>query len=165
MPGTSICVGWRRSIGPTRLQHSHYQSGPGYDGFAQRRRSGKSDHVLEYPAGVERPPVCRHDAGQLAGVADLQDLRSVGYEATVQLAGQLSFSATEHDSPFDDRQPLNPNSEINTAEPLLGVTAKVSGGYVLPYNIVARKLRASSRGSTGAASPVWGRHRPSNRLC
>ena len=49
----------------------------------------------------------------------------------------LSFSATKHDSPYDDRQPLNPNSEINTANQYWEYTAKASGGYVLPFNIVA----------------------------
>ncbi len=38
---------------------------------------------------------------------------------------------------FDDRQPLNPNSEINTAQEYWEYTTKVSGGYILPWEIVA----------------------------
>jgi hypothetical protein len=49
----------------------------------------------------------------------------------------LSFSVTRLNAPFDDRQPLNPNSEINTANEYWEYTGKVSGGYILPFDIVA----------------------------
>jgi hypothetical protein len=49
----------------------------------------------------------------------------------------LSLSFTRHDSLFDDRQSLNPNSEINSANRYWEYTTKVSGGYILPFDVVA----------------------------
>jgi hypothetical protein len=49
----------------------------------------------------------------------------------------MSFSMTRTNAPFSDRQALNPNSEINTAERFWEYTAKVSGGYILPFDVVA----------------------------
>ena len=62
----------------------------------------------------------------------------------------MSFSVTRLDSPFDDRQPLNPNSEINTANRYWEYTAKVSGGYILPFEIVASANYERRQGSPQA---------------
>jgi hypothetical protein len=66
---------------------------------------------------------------------------------TIEIAGtrrmaqrwqsNVSLSFTKTDAPFDDRQALNPNSEINTAQDYWEYTTKVSGGYILPFEIIA----------------------------
>ena len=48
-----------------------------------------------------------------------------------------SLSFTHHDAPFDDRQDLNPNTEINSGDNYWEYTAKMSGGYILPFDVVA----------------------------
>ncbi|MGE3844600.1 MAG: carboxypeptidase regulatory-like domain-containing protein [Vicinamibacterales bacterium] len=47
----------------------------------------------------------------------------------------VSFAATKHDVPFADLQPLNPNSEIFTANDFWEYTFKLSGAYRFPFDI------------------------------
>jgi hypothetical protein len=48
----------------------------------------------------------------------------------------VSFAISKLNAPFADLQPYNPNSEINTAQDLWEYTAKFSGAYTLPFDIL-----------------------------
>jgi hypothetical protein len=99
---------------------------------------GTSITYFEYPAALSG----RQFAGtMLVGWPGQQTFKTVEVAASRRMAqrwqSNVSMSWTRHDSPFDDRQALNPNSEINTANRYWEYTAKVSGGYILPFEIVA----------------------------
>ncbi len=131
---------------------------PGNDGIARNADDpGKVITYYEYPAALS--------ARQFAGTMLVNWPGSQTYK-TIEVAGtrrlnsswqaNLSFSATKHDSPFDDRQPLNPNSEINTANQYWEYTAKASGGYVLPFNIVASANYERRQGGPQARQVQFG---------
>jgi hypothetical protein len=112
---------------------------PGIDGVLRTADDpGTSITYYEYPAALS--------ARQFAGTMLVNWPGSQTYK-TIEVAGtrrmnarwqaNMSFSATRHNSPFDDRQPLNPNSEINTATRYWEYTTKISGGYILPFDVVA----------------------------
>jgi hypothetical protein len=112
---------------------------PGPDG-----RVGSTDDPGTFITYYEYPLAL--SARQFAGTTLVNWPGSQVYR-TVEVAGMrrlnrgwqanLSFSVTRHNSPFDDRQNLNPNSEINTANRYWEYTAKASGGYILPFEVVA----------------------------
>jgi hypothetical protein len=112
---------------------------PGLDG-----RAGTSDDpgttltYWEYPVALSG----RQFAGtMLVGWPGSQTFKTIEVAGTKRMSDRwqsnVSFSMTRHNSPFEDRQPLNPNSEINTANRYWEYTAKLSGGYVLPFDVVA----------------------------
>jgi hypothetical protein len=112
---------------------------PGADGSVGTSDDpGNSITYYEYPAALSG----RQFAGTvLVGWPGEQTFKTIEVAATRRMAqrwqSNVSMSWTRHNSPFDDRQALNPNSEINTANRYWEYTAKVSGGYILPYDIVA----------------------------
>jgi hypothetical protein len=112
---------------------------PGADGrVGTSDDPGNSITYYEYPAALSG----RQFAGTvLVGWPGEQTFKTIEVAATRRMAqrwqSNVSMSWTRHNSPFDDRQALNPNSEINTANRYWEYTAKVSGGYILPYDIVA----------------------------
>jgi len=112
---------------------------PGFDG-----RPGTSDDpgtfitYWDYPASLTG----RQFAGtMLVGWPGSQTYKTIEVAATRRMSNRwqsnVSFSFTRTNSPFDDRQPLNPNSEINTANRYWEYTGKISGGYVLPFDVIA----------------------------
>src|SRR5687768_15794426 len=107
---------------------------PGIDGrIGTPDDPGTQITYWEYPASLSG----RQFAGTtLVGWPGSQTYKTIEVGATKRMSGRwqsnVSFSATRHSSPFDDRQPLNPNSEINTANEYWEYTGKVSGGYILP---------------------------------
>ena len=138
------------------LQHSHHERG---SRSRRQRRDDRRRSEVPSPTGNILPALTgrqfrRHDAGQLAGIADLQDHRSGGNEADVEPAGRPTCRSRSPrlDSPFDDRQPLNPNSEINTANEYLGVHRR-------RFQVVTFCRSTSSRRRTSSA----GRGRPQAR--
>ena len=89
-------------------------------------------------------------ASALSGLASsdtmmINDPRSQDYK-TFEIGGikrmnagwqaNVSFAITKLNQPFTDLQAYNPNSEINTAQDLWEYTAKFSGAYTLPYDIM-----------------------------
>jgi hypothetical protein len=112
---------------------------PGPDGnVATVADNGGSITYWDYPASLT--------GRQFAGTMLVNWPGSQTYK-TIEVAGtkrmsrrwqsNTSFSVTRQNSPFDDRQPLNPNSEINTANRYWEYTAKISGGYILPFDVIA----------------------------
>ena len=112
---------------------------PGPDGsVANAADNGGLITYWDYPASLTG----RQFAGtMLVNWPGSQTYKTIEVAGTKRMSNRwqsnTSFSVTRHDSPFDDRQPLNPNSEINTANRYWEYTAKVSGGYVLPFDVVA----------------------------
>jgi hypothetical protein len=112
---------------------------PGFDG-----RTGTSDDpgtfitYYDYPASLTG----RQFAGtMLVAWPGEQTYKTIEVAATRRMSNRwqsnASFSFTRTNSPFDDRQALNPNSEINTANRYWEYTGKISGGYVLPFDVIA----------------------------
>ena len=112
---------------------------PGPDGnVATAADNGGAITYWEYPASLSG----RQFAGtMLVNWPGSQTYKTMEVAGTKRMANRwqsnVSFSVTRHSSPFDDRQPLNPNSEINTANRYWEYTAKASGGYILPFDVVA----------------------------
>lgn len=112
---------------------------PGNDGIPNNGDDpGTNITYYEYAANLS----ARQFAGTMLVDADgQQTYKTVEVAATRRLSNNwqtnVSFSATKIDSPFSDRQALNPNAEINTAEDFWEITTKVSGGYMLPWGVVA----------------------------
>ena len=118
MPRISICVGWRRSTGPTRPT-----TFPSRTWIPVRTATSRPPPTMEvpitywdYPAGLTG----RNFAGtMLVNWPGSQTYKTIEVAATKRMSNRwqanMSFSVTRLNSPFDDRQPLNPNSEINTA--------------------------------------------------
>jgi hypothetical protein len=77
----------------------------------------------------------------LVDATGAQKYKTIEVAGTRRLSGSwqanVSFSMTKLYAPFADRQALNPNAEINTAEDFWEITTKASGGYTLPWGIVA----------------------------
>jgi Carboxypeptidase regulatory-like domain len=112
---------------------------PGPDGLVGSTDDpNKTMTYWEYPAALGG----RQFAGtMLVGWPGQQTFKTIEVAGTKRMSGgwqaNVSLSFTKTDSVFDDRQPLNPNSEINTAQDYWEYTTKVSGGYILPWEIVA----------------------------
>lgn len=112
---------------------------PGPDGnVATTADNGGSVTYWDYPVGLTG----RQFAGtMLVNWPGSQTYKTIEVAGTKRMSNRwqsnMSFSMTRHNSPFDDRQALNPNSEINTANRYWEYTGKVSGGYILPFDIVA----------------------------
>ena len=112
---------------------------PGPDGLPRTADDpGVTQTYWEYPLALSG----RQFAGTtLVDWPGNQVYKTFEVAGTRRLAGgwQMNASAsfTRADADFADRQALNPNSEINTAERFWENTAKISGGYVLPWEIVA----------------------------
>jgi hypothetical protein len=112
---------------------------PGPDGnVATAADNGGAVTYWDYPVGLTG----RQFAGtMLVNWPGSQTYKTLEVAATKRMSNRwqsnMSFSVTRADSPFDDRQPLNPNSEINTVNRSWEYTGKVSGGYILPFEIVA----------------------------
>jgi hypothetical protein len=112
---------------------------PGADGAV-----GTSDDpnrtitYYEYPASVSGIDFA---GTTLVGVPYDQKYTTVEVAGTRRMANQwqmnTSLSFTKTDNPFDDRQNLNPNTLINTDQEYWEYTAKASGGYVFPFDLVA----------------------------
>jgi hypothetical protein len=99
---------------------------------------GTNITYYEYPAGLSG----RQFAGtMLVPWPGDQTFKTIEVAGTRRMAQRwqtnVSLSFTKTDSPFDDRQALNPNSEINTAQDFWEYTTKVSGGYILPWEVIA----------------------------
>ena len=112
---------------------------PGPDGrVGTNDDPGVTQTYWEYPLSLNG----RQFAGTtLVDWPGNQTYKTFEVAATRRLSGgwqvNTSVSFTRADADFADRQALNPNSEINTSERFWENTAKVSGGYVLPFDIVA----------------------------
>ena len=112
---------------------------PGPDGnVATAADNGGPITYWDYPVGLTG----RQFAGtMLVNWPGSQTYKTIEVAGTKRMSNRwqsnMSVSFTRTDTPFDDRQPLNPNSEINTANEYWEYTGKISGGYVLPYDIVA----------------------------
>jgi hypothetical protein len=112
---------------------------PGIDGRAGTPDDpGASITYWEYPVALSG----RQFAGtMLVNWPGSQTYKTFEVAGTKRMSGRwqsnASFSMTRHNSPFDDRQALNPNSEINTANRYWEYTAKISGGYILPFEVIA----------------------------
>jgi hypothetical protein len=112
---------------------------PGPDGLVGSTDDpNKTMTYWEYPAALGG----RQFAGtMLVGWPGQQTFKTIEVAGTKRMSGgwqaNFSLSFTKTDSVFDDRQPLNPNSEINTSQDYWEYTTKVSGGYILPWEIVA----------------------------
>jgi hypothetical protein len=112
---------------------------PGNDGLAGNADDpGTTVTYYGFPTSLSG----RQFAGtMLVNVPGAQTYKTIEVAGTRRLSGgwqaNVSFSATRLNAPFADRQPLNPNAEINTAENFWEITSKVSGGYTLPFGIVA----------------------------
>ncbi len=112
---------------------------PGNDGVVNNADDpGTTVTYYEYAAALS----ARQFAGtMLVNVPGAQRYRTIEVAGTRRLSGSwqanVSFSATKLDAPFADRQALNPNAEINTGDDYWEITTKVSGGYTLPWGIVA----------------------------
>jgi hypothetical protein len=85
-----------------------------------------------------------------------QTYKTVEVAATRRMANRwqinTSMSLTKHNVPFGDRQSLNPNSEIFNEDNFWEYTAKVSGGYILPYDVVASANYERRQGNPQARS-------------
>ena len=112
---------------------------PGEDGSVGTGDDpNRSITYWEYPSALSG----RQFAGtMLVGWPGDQTYKTFEVAATRRMSGgwqaNASLSFTKTDSQFDDRQALNPNSEINTVANFWEYTTKVSGGYILPFEIVA----------------------------
>jgi hypothetical protein len=96
----------------------------------------------------------------LVGVPDSQKYTTIEVAGTRRMANQwqmnLSYSLTKSDNPFSDRQNLNPNTLINTVEDFWEYTAKVSGGYILPFDVVASANFERRRGNPQSRQHQFG---------
>jgi hypothetical protein len=125
---------------------------PGPDGnLATTADNGGPITYWEYPVGLTG----RNFAGtMLVNWPGSQTYKTLEVAGTKRMSNRwqsnMSFSVTRLNAPFDDRQPLNPNSEINTANDYWEYTGKVSGGYVLPFDIVASANFERRQGSPQA---------------
>ena len=111
---------------------------PGPDGVLNNADDGGLITYFDYPAALSG----RQFAGTtLTNWPGSQTFKTMEVAGTRRMSGNwqvsLSFSATKSSVPFADRQALNPNSEINTSADYWENTAKASGGYILPFTIVA----------------------------
>ena len=112
---------------------------PGPDGnVATTADNGGPITYWDYPASLSG----RQFAGtMLVNWPGEQTFKTFEVAGTRRLAGNwqasASYSATKINMPFADLQPLDPNSEINTANVYWEYTAKVSGGYILPFDVIA----------------------------
>ena len=124
MPGISICDGCRSSIDPMSSTTSPLPSlDPGEDGrVGTGDDPNRSITYWEYPSALSG----RQFAGtMLVSWPGDQTYKTFEVAATRRMSGgwqaNASLSFTKTDSQFDDRQALNPNSEINTVAKFLGV--------------------------------------------
>ena len=112
---------------------------PGNDGVPNNADDpGNNITYYEYASNLS----ARQFAGTMLVDADgQQTYKTIEVAATRRLSNNwqtnMSFSATKLDAPFADRQALNPNAEINTSEDFWEITTKISGGYTMPWGIVA----------------------------
>ena len=112
---------------------------PGPDGrVGSTDDPGTNMTYWEYPAALSG----RQFAGtKLVGWPGQQTYKTFEIAGTRRMSDRwqasASISFTQTDALFEDRQALNPNSEINTQQEYWEYTYKLSGGYILPYNIVA----------------------------
>ena len=99
---------------------------------------GSTITYWEYPAALSG----RQFAGtKLVGWPGQQTYKTFEVAGTRRMSDRwqasASISFTQTDVLFEDRQALNPNSEINTQQEFWEYTYKLSGGYILPYDVVA----------------------------
>jgi hypothetical protein len=112
---------------------------PGEDGrVGSPDDPGRNFTYWEYPSAVSG----RNFAGtMLVGWPGQQTYKTFEIAGTKRMADRwqasASISFTRTDAEFDDRQALNPNTEINTQQEYWEYTYKLSGGYILPYDIVS----------------------------
>jgi hypothetical protein len=110
---------------------------PGFDGIAGNADDpGRTITYFEYPAALNGAAF----AGTMYVNADgKQTYKTIEVAATRRpfnnWFASASYSATKTNSPFDDGQADNPNSEIFTANQTWELTGKVSGGYNLPKGV------------------------------
>src|SRR4029453_16591158 len=139
-PETTTCGGPKKSIGRIRptTSPSPIRIPDRMGGVAPKDAPGVPQTYYEPPLSLSP----RQFAGTtLVDWPGNQTYKTFEVAATRRLSGgwQLngSVSFTRADADFADRQALNPNSEINTSERFWENTAKVWGGYVRPFEIVA----------------------------
>ena len=167
MPRTSTCGGPRKSTGLT--PPTTFPSRTGIPATTGCRTTPtiqeRTVTYYEYPSALS----ARQYAGtMLVDASGAQKYKTIEVAGTRRLSGSwqanVSFSATKLYAPFADRQALNPNAEINTAEDFWEITSKVSGGYTLAMgDRGVSQLRAPQRRSSGSQRPVSAAGRPSGR--
>lgn len=122
---------------------------PGIDGTVGTSDDpGKTITYYEYPATLSGIDFA---GTTLVGWPGSQRYTTVEVAGTKRMSNgwqvNMSYSATKAVNPFNDRQNLNPNTEINTAEDYWEYTAKASGGYILPFDVVASANFERRRGN------------------
>ena len=111
---------------------------PGYDGIVNTADDpGTTITYWEYPAALAG---LANSATRIVPADGTQKFKTIEVAGTRRLNGgwqaAISFSATQADAFFADEQADNPNTEINTYNKTWETTAKISGGYTLPYEVV-----------------------------
>jgi hypothetical protein len=110
---------------------------PGPDGLLNTSDDpGTSITYWEYPASLSG---LASSSTMVVNVPESQDYKTFEIGATRRMSNgwqaNVSFAATKLNAPFNDLQPADPNSEINTGSNFWEYTVKVSGAYVLPFDI------------------------------
>jgi outer membrane receptor protein involved in Fe transport len=110
-------------------------SDPGFDGkLGTADDPGRTVTYYEYPTTLSG---ISNQATRLVGWPGDQTFKTVEASATKRLSKGWQFNtswvATKINQPFADEQPLNPNSEINTALNYWEITAKVAASYAFPW--------------------------------
>ena len=111
---------------------------PGHDGIVGTADDpGKTITYYEYPANLNGLAFA---STMIVPANGTQTFNTVEFEGTRRISkgwqAAASISATKLNVPFADEQADNPNSEINTINKTWQSTAKISGGYTLPFDIV-----------------------------
>jgi hypothetical protein len=111
---------------------------PGPDGkVGTADDPGKSITYYEYPTSLQG---INFATTKDVGVPGQQTYSTIELEGTRRISrgwqAAASISATKLNVPFADEQAYNPNTEIYTANNTWQTTAKVSGGYTLPFDVV-----------------------------
>ena len=108
---------------------------PGFDGrLGTADDPGTSITYYEYPTTLTG---ISNQSTRLVPWPGSQTYKTVEFAATRRLSRGWQFNAswvaTKLEVPFTDEQPLNPNSEINTALDYWEITSKFAGGYTFPW--------------------------------
>ena len=111
---------------------------PGVDGALNTADDpGTTITYWEYPASLSG---LASSSTMMVNVPGSQVYKTFEIGGTKRMSrgwqANVSFAATKLDAPFNDQQPADPNSEINTASDLWEYTAKVSGAYTLPFDVM-----------------------------
>ena len=110
---------------------------PGPDGVARTSDDpGTSITYYEYPSSLSG---LSSSSTMVVNVPGDQVYKTFEAGVTRRLQNgwqaNVSFAITKHDVPFADLQAADPNSEINTSSHFWEYTGKVSGAYMLPWEI------------------------------